>query len=471
MTDPRTIVSPAAAPAGRIGTGFVWGAATSAFQVEGAVRADGRGLSIWDTFSHRPGAIRDGRTADIAADHYHRYADDVALMADLGLNAYRFSIAWPRIQPTGTGKVEPRGLDFYRRLVDALLEHGIEPWPTLYHWDLPQPLEDAGGWPVRATVDAFTEYAAIVHEALGDRVTNWTTVNEPWCAAFQGYASGTQAPGRTEPAASVAAAHHLLLAHGRASQVMRAQRPGNRYGIALNLYAVAPHTDAPEDADAARRVDGLQNRLFLDPVLRGSYPDDVLADLGPLVGDDLIRDGDLATIAGTDMLGVNYYSRHTVSGLIPPEPGRASEWAGSEHVRTVPAGLPITHMGWDIDADGLAGLLLRLHREYPAVPLYVMENGAAFDDTVTQDGAIHDADRVRYLEAHLAAVRTAVSRGVPLRGYFVWALLDNFEWAEGYGPRFGLVYVDFVTQRRVPKDSARWYAGVIAASRTGPGHN
>lgn len=438
--------------------GFLWGAATSAYQIEGATTTDGRGVSIWDSFSQRPGAIRAGHTGDVAADHYHRYRDDVALMVDLGLNAYRFSIAWPRIQPTGTGEPEQRGLDFYRRLVDELLDAEIEPWPTLYHWDLPQPLEDTGGWPARSTAEAFAQYAAIVHEALGDRVTNWTTLNEPWCAAFLGYADGQHAPGRTEPAAAVAAAHHLMLGHTLAADLLRTRRPDARVGIVLNLAAVAPHTDADADADAARRVDGLHNRLFLDAVLHGRYPDDVLDDLGPLVPDGLIRPGDLS--AGTDFLGVNYYTRHTVSGALRPEAG-PSPWVGSEHVRTVSAGLPVTRMGWDIDAGGLTGVLSRLSRDYPPVPLYVTENGAAFDDAVRGDGAIRDGDRVGYLDAHLAAARAAIGDGVPLRGYFVWSLLDNFEWAAGYELRFGLVYVDFVTQRRVLKDSAHWYANMI----------
>ena len=450
-------------------TGFVWGAATAAYQVEGAVHADGRGRSIWDTFSHTPGRVLGEDNGDVAVDHYHRYAVDVALMAQLGLTAYRFSIAWPRVQPAGSGAVPARGLDFYQRLVDELLAAGIEPWPTLYHWDLPQLAEDAGGWANRDTALRFAEYAAAVHAALGDRARFWTTVNEPWCAAFAGYASGEHAPGRRDPVAAVRAAHHLLLAHGLAAAEIRRDRPGSQVGIAVNLYPVVPASDAEADADAARRIDGLQNRLFLDPLLRGSYPDDVLADLAGLTGFEHVRDGDLAAIAARlDLLGVNYYQRHTVSGLAgSPQQARsspavtASPWVGSEHVRFLAPGWPVTGMGWEINAPGLVDVLCRLSRDYPAVPLYVTENGAAFDDQLGADGGVHDQQRVAFLDAHLRACHRAIQVGVPLRGYFAWSLLDNFEWAWGYSKRFGLIYVDFPTQRRIPKDSASWYAGVI----------
>jgi beta-glucosidase len=449
--------------------GFVWGAATAAYQIEGAVAEDGRGPSIWDTFAHTPGRVLGGDTGDVAVDHYHRYREDVALMSSLGLTAYRFSISWSRVQHDGSGPPNAQGLDFYRRLVDTLLEAGVEPWPTLYHWDLPQALEDAGGWPARDTAYRFAEYAMIVHEAIGDRVAHWTTVNEPWCAAFLGYASGDHAPGRHDPGASLRAAHHLLLGHGLAARELRAD--GTQVGAAVNLYAVSPASDAPEDVDAARRIDGLQNRFFLDALLCGRYPADVLTDVEQY---DLgIQDGDLATIGGPiDQLGINYYNRFFVTGREGAAPAitspfaAASPWPGSEHIGFVQVGRPVTAMGWEIDETGLADVLTRVAREYPAVPLYVTENGAAFDDEVL-GGDVDDPDRVAYLEAHLRACHTAISAGVPLRGYFAWSLLDNFEWGWGYAKRFGLVYVDFETQARIPKSSARWYSSVIGRGGIG----
>jgi len=452
--------------------GFLWGAATSAYQVEGATAEDGRGPSIWDTFVRTPGKVLDGDTGDRAIDHYHRYREDVALMADLGLRAYRFSVSWPRIQPDGRGRVNQAGLDFYRRLVDELLAAGIEPWPTLHHWDLPQPLEDAGGWPARETAERFAEYAEIVHRALGDRVQSWITQNEPWCSAFLGYASGVHAPGRREPAAAVRAAHHLLLGHGLAARALRSRDAGVRIGITLNLYGVLPGSPSPGDADAVRRIDGLQNRFFLDPVLRGRYPADVLADLAAVSDFDHVRPGDLEIIgAPLDLLGVNYYSRHVVTaepdapagpdGHGGPHGTAGSPWPGSEHVRFVRRGLPTTAMDWEIDASGLLDVLGRVHAEYPPVPLYITENGAAFTDAVADDGMVHDPDRVAFLAAHLAACEQAVAAGVPLRGYFAWSLFDNFEWSYGYSRRFGMVYIDYASLRRIPKSSARWYAEVL----------
>ncbi len=454
---------------------FLWGGATAAYQIEGAAQVDGRGPSIWDTFARTPGRIVDGTTGDQAIDHYHRYRDDVALMAQLGLNAYRFSVAWPRIQPTGSGPAVQAGLDFYRRLVDELLGHGIEPWLTLYHWDLPQALEDTGGWPNRDTAERFADYAALMHQALGDRVTNWTTLNEPFCPSLIGYAAGGHAPGRTEPAAALRAVHHLLLGHGLATQAIRAANPATTIGITLNLYAVDPATDKPADIDAARRVDGLQNRIFLDPVLRGHYPSDVLEDVADLGGFGEVRDGDLAVISTPlDFLGVNYYTRHviTAGGSGPddvPQAGHpatdgASPWVGSEHVRGVFRGLPRTDMDWEVDPDGLYEVLTRLRDEYPAVPLLITENGAAFTDRVSEDGSVHDPDRVAYLDAHLRACHRAIEDGVPLRGYFVWSIFDNFEWSCGYTRRFGIVHVDYDTQVRTPKDSAGFYSRVL---RTG----
>ncbi|GAA0409805.1 beta-glucosidase [Acrocarpospora corrugata] len=450
-------------------TGFVWGAATSAYQIEGAVTTDGRGRSIWDTFVAQPGHVVNGEHADVAIDHYNRYRDDVRLMADLGLSAYRFSLSWPRIQPLGSGEINQKGLDFYKNLVDELLSYGIDPWVTLYHWDLPQALEDAGGWPSRDTSKRFADYAAAVHGALGDRVKNWSTVNEPWCAAFLGYASGEHAPGRREPALAIHAAHHLNLAHGLAMEAMRAQRADSRIGGSVNLYAVTPATGSEADQDAARRIDGLQNRFFLDAIMHGRYPDDVLADLSHLTGPEFIQDGDLAAIsAPLDMLLINYYSRFTVSGApggaqsaaaAPTDSG--SPWVGSEHIGFVNGGRPVTSMGWEVDGTGLHEVLTRLAREYPAVPLYISENGAAYDDVLTEDGAVHDAERRDFIETHLRVCHQAIEGGVPLQGYFAWSLMDNFEWAWGYGKRFGLVYVDYSAQTRILKDSALWYAETI----------
>ncbi|MFI7636131.1 GH1 family beta-glucosidase [Nonomuraea sp. NPDC049400] len=433
--------------------GFLWGAATSSYQIEGAAAEDGREPSIWDVFAAQPGNVRDGDTGDVACDHYHRYRDDVALMAELGLRAYRFSVAWPRVQPLGSGAVNQRGLDFYRRLVDELLSRGIQPWPTLYHWDLPQPLEDAGGWPARDTALRFADYAAAVHDALSDRVTNWTTLNEPWCSAFLGYATGEHAPGRREPAAAIHAVHHLLLGHGLAASAMS----GSRVGITLNPTHASPATGSAEDLDAARRIDGVANRIFLDPLFRAAYPADVVEDLTEVTGFEHVRDGDLKVIAAPlDFLGVNYYTPAIVSGDGPAgPPDRPTPYVGAETVRFVDGGRPRTAMGWEVDEGGLSDLLVRLARDYPVSALYVTENGAAYDDEV------HDADRIAYLDGHLRACHDAVARGVPLRGYFAWSLLDNFEWAHGYSQRFGLVHVDFATLRRTPKDSARWYAETI----------
>jgi beta-glucosidase len=469
----RVEAAPAATLNGvrRFPDGFLLGAATAAYQIEGAAAADGRTPSIWDTFSAQPGRVIGGHTGHVATDHYHRYRDDIALMASLGLSAYRFSVSWSRVQPDGAGPANPQGLDFYRRLVDGLLEQGIQPWLTLYHWDLPQPIEDAGGWPHRDTAARFAEYASIVHSALGDRVQHWTTLNEPWCSAFLGYGSGEHAPGRQEAAASVRAVHHLLLGHGLAVDAIRAARPDAQVGITLNLYATAAASDRPEDQEAVRRIDGIGNRFFLDPVLRGQYPEDVVADLAGVTDFCHVQDGDLAVISRPlSLLGINYYSRHV---LAAPEPsgdgtldwrggGIASAYPGSEGVRFIKRGLPVTAMDWEIDAPGLAEVLTRVAREYPGVPLYVTENGAAFDDQVEPDGTIEDADRRAFFAEHLGACLDAIADGAPLRGYFAWSLMDNYEWAWGYTRRFGLVYVDYRNQVRTPKASAHWYSDVIA---------
>ncbi|MGF1645569.1 MAG: GH1 family beta-glucosidase [Kineosporiaceae bacterium] len=458
----------------RFPPGFVWGAATAAYQIEGAATEDGRGPSIWDTFSRVPGAVLGGDTGDTATDHYHRLAEDVALMADLGLRAYRFSIAWPRVQPAGSGPVNRAGLDFYSRLVDALLERDITPVATLYHWDLPQPLEDAGGWPVRDTAERFAEYASVVAAALGDRVGVWTTFNEPWCTAFLGYAAGVHAPGRTDPAASLAAAHHLNLAHGLGVQALRREAPGRPVSVVLNVHLVRPAGDGAPDVEAARRVDAVGNQVFLGPMLRGRYPDDLLADTAAVTDWSFVRDGDAATAhaGGVDLLGVNYYTPTVVGHWDRSGPrrdadghgGGRSPWPGCGDVEFLPQDRPVTDMGWPVDPSGLTELLTRLGRAFPGLPLMVTENGAAYPDDTRPAGPLADVDRTAYLADHVAAVADARDAGVDVRGYLVWSLLDNFEWAYGYRKRFGIVRVDYATGERTPKDSARWYRDLLAAA-------
>lgn len=437
---------------------FVWGVATSAYQIEGAVEEDGRGTSIWDTFSHTRGRTRDGDTGDVADDHYHRYREDVAMMADLGIKAYRFSIAWPRVEPA-PGRVNEKGLDFYRRLVDSLLDAGIEPVVTLYHWDLPQWLEAEGGWPERKTADAFVEYARTVGSALGDRVHRWTTLNEPWCSSSLGYVAGVHAPGRREPAAGAAAAHHLLLAHGAAARELTG--PHRSVGITLNLVPILPATQAEADVRAARLIDGLQNRLYLNPVLLGGYPADVLEHLATVSDLGFLKPGDDEVIsADIGWLGVNYYMAHRVQARADGDEHQ-SPWPGVTDIAFLDPPSPRTTMGWGIDAGSMTDLLSRLKEEYPPIPLFITENGAAFDDEILEDGRVVDDQRVEYLDAHLRAAHSAILRGVDLRGYFVWSLLDNFEWAEGFSKRFGIVSVDYRTQKRTPKSSAYWYGDVI----------
>ncbi|SDY07366.1 broad-specificity cellobiase [Micromonospora pattaloongensis] len=459
------LLEPAATPV-RFPEGFVWGAATAAYQIEGAAHDDGRGPSIWDTFCRTPGKVHAGHTGDVACDHYHRYPDDVALMAELGLHAYRFSVAWPRIQPDGSGPVNPRGLDFYDRLVDELRGRDIDPIITLYHWDLPQTLEDRGGWTNRETAERFADYAAAVYGRLGDRVTTWTTLNEPWCSAYLGYGNGVHAPGRQDPAATFAAVHHLLLAHGLGAAALRAAG-ATTVGITLNPAAVFPaDPESPTDAQAVRLVDGLHNRIFFDPLLRGQYPADVLEHVARFTDLGYLRAGDEKLIgAPIDLLGVNYYAPTYVAAR-PGAAGGGGAYPGTEGIEFLPPVGPLTDMGWMIEPGGLTALLERISNDYPGVPMIVTENGAAFDDKFHRDapgtdGRVHDADRVSYLDGHLRAAHEAIARGVDLRGYLVWSLLDNFEWAEGYRKRFGIIYVDYLTQRRVPKDSARWYQEVI----------
>ncbi|WP_020520626.1 GH1 family beta-glucosidase [Catelliglobosispora koreensis] len=434
---------------------FRWGAATAAYQIEGAATEAGRGPSIWDTFSRTPGKVFAGHTGDVACDHYHRYPEDVAIMRELGIGTYRFSVAWPRVKPDGTGPVNPRGLDFYDRLTNELLANGIEPMLTLYHWDLPQGLEDRGGWTSRDTSYYFAEYALAVHKRLGDRIKLWTTLNEPWCSAFLGYAAGVFAPGHTDVQEGLSAAHHLLLGHGLATAELR-HAGAETIGITLNLAPVVPaDPQDPAELDAADRVDAMLNRLFLEPVIKGAYEPYAKQ----MFSDGVVLDGDEAIIGQPiDMLGVNYYNPN----LVTARPGAPENpvYPGSHGVDFRPAPGKTTAMGWPIEPWGLTELLERLHRDYPGLPLIITENGAAFDD-VHSDGNVADSDRISYLEEHLRACHEAISRGVDLRGYLVWSLLDNFEWAEGYRKRFGIVHVDFDTQARTPKDSARWYAKVI----------
>jgi beta-glucosidase len=443
--------------AARFPEGFVWGTSTSAAQIEGGVDLDGRGPSIWDTFASRPGAVADGTTPAVAADHRNRWRDDVALLADLGVPAYRFSVAWPRVQPSGRGATSRSGLDFYRSLVDELLDAGVEPVVTLYHWDLPQALEDDGGWPVRATAEAFAEYASVVDAALGDRVRRWCTVNEPWCASMLGYCGGQHAPGRTEPAAAVAAAHHLLLGHGLAAEVLR--RPGREVSLSLNPYPVGAAGDRPEDHDAARRIDGLANRWWYDAVLRGRYPLDVVDDLRDVTDLGFVQDGDLDVIAAPiDALGINYYRRYHVR--FEPGASAGAEWPGSPDVEVVQPPGPATDGGWAVEPDGLVETLVRVTSDYDPPPLYVHENGAAYD------APLDDGDRVEYLAAHVDAAARALDRGVDLRGYFVWSFLDNFEWAQGHAHRFGIVHVDYETQQRTRKRSADWFSDLVRDTST-----
>jgi beta-glucosidase len=429
----------------RFPPGFVFGAATSSYQIEGAAGLDGRGESVWDRFSHTPGRTRNGDTGDVACDHYHRYREDVAIMGDLGLDAYRFSVAWPRVIPAGTGEVNEAGLDFYDRLVDELLGRGIAPHLTLYHWDLPQPLEDAGGWPVRATAEAFADYAAVVAGRLGDRVRHFTTLNEPWVVSDHGYRNGSHAPGRTEPEAALAAAHHLLVAHGLGGQAVRAAAPTASVGLVVNLEPQHPATAHPLDLEAASIAHDQVNRWFLDPVAGRGYPEGGSRDWAWRHTE--ILDGDLELIAGAiDFLGVNYYSRTVVrSPLLPP-------------LAETPPEPDRTGMGWEIYPQGLREVLAFAASRTGDTPIFITENGAAFP--ADERDPTRDPERVAFLNAHLAAALDAIDDGVPLRGYFAWSLLDNFEWAHGYAPRFGIVHVDFATLERRVRDSGRFWASV-----------
>jgi beta-glucosidase len=442
---------------GRFPDDFLWGAATAAYQIEGAANEDGRGPSIWDTFSHTPGKTDNGDTGDVACDHYHRYRDDVKLMQHLGLQAYRFSISWSRVLPQGFGQPNERGLDFYDNLVDSLLEANIIPFVTLYHWDLPQALQDKGGWTNHDTVEAFVEYADLVGSRLGDRVTHWITHNEPMVAAFVGNFEGRHAPGNQDPRTALQVAHHLLLSHGRAVPVLRSARAGAQVGITLNLSPSFPESDSPEDQAAAQRFDMAYNRWFLDPVFGRGYPQELVAMYGDMMPQIGQNDLDLISTS-IDFLGINYYFPYSFRAVPQTEHilGGLNRTPEEEQA----AGREITAMGWPIVPEALTHVLQHIHHEYAPKAIYITENGAAFDDQRVGD-RVHDSRRVAYLRSHLDAASKAIQEGVPLRGYFAWSLLDNFEWAYGYAKRFGIVYVDYDTQERVLKDSALWYQRVI----------
>ena len=438
-------------------SGFLWGVATAAYQIEGAVAADGRGDSVWDTFGRQPGVISGGHTGDVATDHYHRWPEDVALMADLGITAYRFSIGWPRVQPGGTGPANPAGLDFYDRLTDALLAAGIMPVPTLYHWDLPQPLEDEGGWLNRDVARRFADYAGLAAGRLADRIGMWITLNEPFVVTAFGYALGIHAPGKALMLDALPTAHHQLLGHGLATAALRAA--GAREVLITNNYSPAwPASDSEVDVAAARACDALQNRMFTDPVLVGRYPDLGAFGIGP-DGLSCVRDGDLAAIsAPVDGLGVNYYMPTRLSAL----PGSPLPF----QLEPIP-GYPVTAFGWPVIPAGLTETLTTLRERYGSAlpPVYVTENGCSQADVVAADGTVDDQGRIGYLDGHIRAVHAAIGAGVDVRGYFEWTFTDNFEWSEGFRQRFGLVYTDFETQRRIPKASFAWYRDLIAAQR------
>lgn len=432
---------------------FRWGCSTSSYQIEGAFDVDGRGESIWDRFCDTPGRIRDGTSGAMACDHYHRWPEDLDLARRLGVNAYRFSIAWPRIFPAGRGaRPEGRGLDFYDRLVDGMLARGLEPWATLYHWDLPQLLQDEGGWAERDTVDAFTAYTDTVTRRLGDRVKHWITQNEPWVTAFLGHHEGIHAPGLRDFKVAMQVCHHLLLSHGQVLPIIRANVPGARAGITLSLHPATPASSSAADAEAAARHDGLRNRWFLDPLFGRGYP----ADIWELLGDNAPRvlSGDLDVIARpTDFLGVNYYFPETVADA----PGE-----GLLGIRLVEReGVERTGFGWEVSPQGMVRLLQRVQHDYGPASIQLTENGSTYEDVVLPDGRVDDGQRRSYLERHVAAALEARRAGVPLDGYFAWSLLDNFEWAEGYLKRFGITYVDFATQTRTLKSSGRWYADFL----------
>jgi beta-glucosidase len=436
---------------------FVWGTATASYQIEGAVHEDGRGESIWDRFSHTPGKTKNGDTGDVACDHYHRYPEDVHLMSQLGAQAYRFSIAWPRILPNGKGEVKEAGLGYYDRLVDELLHNNIVPYATLYHWDLPQALEDQGGWLNRDTSDYFAQYTDVISRRLGDRVKNWMTFNEPLCVAYTSYVQGVHAPGHRDLtyANAVRVTHNMYLGHGKAVSVLRINGDvGTKVGIALNLIDAQPASDSEEDRAAADRAHGLEYRWFADPIFKGEYPAETLALFGKSAPDN-IRQGDMEIISvPLDFLGVNYYTR----AIIADNPN-SNDIAKTR--RLLPPNAEYTTMPWEVYPDGLSELLIRANNDYHPKEIYITENGCSLDDVVDADGMVHDLRRVNYLRTHFKAAHEAIRLGVPLKGYFVWSLMDNFEWSQGYSKRFGIVYTDFETQQRIPKDSYKYYQSVI----------
>jgi beta-glucosidase len=453
-----------ARPALQFPDGFLWGAATASYQIEGAAQEGGRGKSVWDTFSHTEGKVANGHTGDLACDHYHRLDDDVALMASLGLQTYRFSISWSRVMPDGRGAVNPEGIAFYSRLIDRLLEHDIVPCPTLFHWDLPQDLENIGGFRNRDTVSWFGDYAALMAREYGDRVSMWSTFNEPWCYAYLGHAAGVHAPGLTDPAAAVAVAHHELLAHGLAVQSMRAVQPDLQLGIVINPSNIRSEGTPAAPTQQVELIDAIHNRWWFDATLRGQYPADLIASYGPLA--DVVQPGDLDIISQPlDWIGINYYFDILVRGVAADEAAKPMlEYPTVAGVTEAAQRPEHTDMGWPITPDGFTELLVRLHTDYPNLPpVYITENGCAFDDPVI-DGRCADPRRIDYLDRHLRALRAAMEQGVDLRGYYQWSLLDNFEWALGYDKRFGIVHVDFDTLERTPRDSALWFRDVIAAN-------
>jgi beta-glucosidase len=432
---------------------FRWGMATAAYQIEGAAQEGGRGPSIWDTFAHTPGLTHHGDTGDVACDHYHRWDTDLDLLSELGVTDYRLSLSWSRLQPAGTGPLNREGVAFYEAVLTGLRDRGIRPLVTLYHWDLPQPLEDAGGWPERATAERFGEYAGLVLEGLGHLANDWITLNEPWCSSFLGYGNGAHAPGRRDYRAAVAAAHHLNLAHGLAVASIRRVTPTARVGITNIVTEIVPRSDSDQDAAAVVLLDAVSNRVFLDPVYLGIYSTAVLDALGPLGLTELVRPGDLELAAApTDFAGINHYQRVVAWHDESATPFGVGETAAE------PAS---TSFGWSVIPDSLFAVLTRVTREFTSLPLYVTENGASFDDYVDPNGNVMDTERVEYFAGYLDAAGRAISAGVDLRGYYAWSFLDNFEWAEGYSKRFGLVYVDYRTQERIPKLSAVWYRQLI----------
>ncbi len=432
---------------------FLWGCATSSYQIEGAGREDGRAESIWDRFAATPGKVRDGSSGLVACDHYHRWPQDMDIARDMGLSAYRFSIAWPRVVSEFGAAPNQQGLDFYARLVDGMLERGIQPWATLYHWDLPQYLQDRGGWAARDTVQRYLEFVDAVTRRLGDRVQHWITHNEPWCTAILGNFEGIHAPGLTDFGTALQVCHHVLLSHGKAVPLIRDNVPGARVGISLSLHPLRAASGNAADRAACERHDGLRYRWFLDPLHGRGYPAATLEQVGAAA--PVVHDGDMEAIAvATDFMGVNYYFPETVADAPGHEPLDA-------RVLPPPAGAETTAMGWEVAPEGLGELLGRIQADYAPKELYITENGSCYDDQVLPDGTVNDALRRRYLARHLGAMKDAIAAGVPVKGYFAWSLVDNFEWAEGYLRRFGLVHIDYTTQERRLKESGKWYRAFL----------